>query len=377
KNFEDGYEREGAHLSIYHKGKLVVNVWSGHADFEAGRLWTNYTKMVLFSATKAITSLCVAMLVDRGRLAYDDLVVKYWPKYGQFSKENTTIEDLLTHRVTKAGIPYLEDITMNDATDPSRIMEKLEGAKPLWKPGSASGYHAITFGWLVDGVFRKADEYGRDVKTFFKEEIADKYGLDIVIGPDQANFGSYARITLPGLVEYARDIFADPRMIAMLGLLYVRSSNSIAAKLRIHPSWIPLNYDTVALNDPKILSLNLPSVTGVANAENLARLFSMMLDGKLISNKTLSLISKPTMDGWHLEQVVLYPFVKGHGFFFAPRPIREGGYVWGHPGYGGQALNVDVEKGISFAYLTNGLKTGSGEMCKTYWRLLNKLYEIV
>ena len=67
-------------------------------------------------------------------------------------------------------------------------------------------------------------------------------GLDIVIGPDQANFGSYARITLPGLVEYARDIFADPRMIAMLGLLYVRSSNSIAAKLRIHPSWIPLNY---------------------------------------------------------------------------------------------------------------------------------------
>ncbi|VDK52530.1 unnamed protein product [Anisakis simplex] len=301
KNFEGGFEREGAHLTVYHNGRQVVNVWNGFADSQSQRKWNSRTKSVFFSATKAISSLCIAMLVDRGRLSYDDLVIKYWPEYGQYGKENTTIEDVLTH---KAGIPYLEDITMDDVHDNEIMMQKIERAKPLWKPGTLSGYHAITFGWLVDGIVRKADVKHRDVKTFFREEVSQKYGIDISIGLPRDEFANLARSTQPGLVEYARDTVADPRMLAMLALMYLRMPNSIAAKLRMNPSWIPLNYDTVALNDPDIVSLNMGAVTGVGNAENFARLFALVLDGTLISNETLQLISRPTVNTWYLEQVI-------------------------------------------------------------------------
>uniref|UniRef100_F1L324 Beta-lactamase domain-containing protein 2 n=2 Tax=Ascaris TaxID=6251 RepID=F1L324_ASCSU len=374
QNFEQGFEREGAHLAIYYKGRQVVNVWNGFSDSESQRKWTMRTKTVFYSATKAISSLCVAMLVDRGRLSYDDLVVEYWPEYGQFGKENTTIEDVLTH---KAGIPYMEDVTMEDVANQELMMHKIESAKPLWTPGTATGYHAITFGWLLDGIVQKADEKGRNIRTFFREEVAEKYGIDISIGLPKHEYGNLARATQPGLFEYARDILADPRMLAMLALMYLRMPDSIAAKLRMHPSWIPLNYDTVALNDPDVVSLNMGAVTGVGNADNFARLFSLALDGTLISNRTLQLIAQPTVANWHLEQVVLYPLVKGRGFFFEPHPSIKGAYLLGHPGYGGQSLNVDVERRLVIAYVSNGLKTGTGEMCSAYQRILRTVFNVI
>uniref|UniRef100_A0A915BFA8 Secreted protein n=1 Tax=Parascaris univalens TaxID=6257 RepID=A0A915BFA8_PARUN len=325
QNFEQGFEREGAHLAIYYKGRQVVNVWNGFSDSESQRKWTVRTKTVFYSATKAISSLCVAMLVDRGRLSYDDFVVEYWPEYGQFGKENTTIEDVLTH---KAGIPYMEDVTMEDVASQELMMRKIESAKPLWTPGTATGYHAITFGWLLDGIVQKADEKGRNIRTFFREEVAEKYGIDISIGLPKHEYSDLARATQPGLFEYARDILADPRMLAVLALMYLRMPDSIAAKLRMHPSWIPLNY----------------------------------------------LIAQPTVANWHLEQVVLYPLVKGRGFFFEPHPTVKGSYLLGHPGYGGQSLNVDVERRLVIAYVSNGLKTGTGEMCRTYQRILRTVF---
>ncbi|VDM23822.1 unnamed protein product [Toxocara canis] len=374
QNFEQGFEREGAHLTVFHNGKQVVNVWNGFSDSESRRKWTTRTKTVFYSATKAICALCVAMLVDRGRLSYDDLVVKHWPEYGQFGKENTTVEDVLAH---KAGIPYIEDVTMDDVADQEQMMHRIETAKPLWKPGTASGYHAITFGWLVDGIVRKVDEKGRDIRTFFREEVAEKYGVDISIGLPKQQFADLARATQPGLLEYARDILADPRLLAVLAMMYLRAPDSIAAKLRMHPSWIPLNYDTVALNDPYVISLNLGAVTGVGNAENFARLFSLALDGTLISNRTLQLIAHPTVDHWHLEQVGLNWCQLLLNCFFTTSHLRHGAYLLGHPGYGGQSLNVDVGRRLVVAYVTNGLKTGSGEMCRPYQRIIHSVFRVI
>ncbi|VBB35015.1 unnamed protein product [Acanthocheilonema viteae] len=241
QNFEEGLEREGAHLTIIQNGKVIVNLWNGYSDLESVREWNHNTKTVLFSTTKAIAALCLAMQVDRGRLSYDDLVVKYWPEYGQRGKHMTTIEDILTH---KAGIPYLDNITIEDVTNEKGIIEIVEKAKPLWKPGTATGYHAVTFGWLIDGIFRKVDEKGRNIKTFLQEEIADKYGIDITIGLTKQKFKNLARVTQPGLLEYARDVLLDLRVIIMLAIMYAQPSNSLAARIRIHPSWLPLNFVT-------------------------------------------------------------------------------------------------------------------------------------
>ncbi|VBB30569.1 unnamed protein product, partial [Acanthocheilonema viteae] len=132
--------------------------------------------------------------------------------------------------------------------------------------------------------------------------------------------------------------------------------------------------DTVALNDPNIIELNMVATGGVSDAYNLAKLFSLAIDGTLLSNRTLAQVIQPTMTNWHLEQVFFYPFVKGRGFFFEKHPINRNSYLFGHPGYGCQALNIDFDNKIVIAYVSNGLKTGSGKMCRTYQSILRSLY---
>ncbi|CAG9538712.1 unnamed protein product [Cercopithifilaria johnstoni] len=371
QNFEEGFEREGAHLTVIQNGKVIINLWNGYSDSESFREWNHNTKTVLFSTTKAIAALCLAMQVDRAGLSYDDLVVKYWPEYGQHGKHMTTIEDILTH---KAGIPYVDNLTIEDVANEKRIMKIIEQTMPVWKPGTATGYHALTFGWLIDGVFRKVDEKGRNIKTFLQEEIADKYGINITIGLPKQEFKNLARLTQPGLLEYARDTLLDLRLIIMLAIMYAQPSNSLAARIRAHASWIPLSFDTIALNDPDIIELNMAAIGGVSDAYNLAKLFSLAIDGTLLSNRTLAQVTQPTVTNWHLEQVLLYPFVKGRGFFFDKHPTNKNSYLFGHPGYGCQVLNIDFDNKIVIAYVSNGLKTGSGEMCRTYQSILRSLY---
>ncbi|KHJ92194.1 hypothetical protein OESDEN_07924 [Oesophagostomum dentatum] len=99
RNFGEGLEREGAAIAVYHRGRPVVDLWGGYADRESNVPWKHSTRTVLFSSTKAVTALCVAVLVDRGLLRYEDRVVDFWPEYGLYGKENTTVEDVMTHKV--------------------------------------------------------------------------------------------------------------------------------------------------------------------------------------------------------------------------------------------------------------------------------------
>ncbi|XGW29897.1 hypothetical protein V3C99_009163 [Haemonchus contortus] len=371
RNFGEGLERDGAAVAIYHRGKLVVDLWGGYADRESNVVWKRNTRTVLFSATKAISALCVAVLVDRGLLNYDDRLVEFWPEYGTYGKENTTVEDVMTH---KAGLPYLdEEIDLHDVRDFERIRRKIERARPIWTPGTASGYHAVTFGFLVDGIIRHVDEKQRDLKTFFQEEIAQPYGLSVDIGVRKEEAYRVARVTTPSLWEFLRDCIKNPKLIAMLGIMYARL-DEIIWKMRDNTKWLLINYDTVAVNDPEVLALPMPAVTGVSSAPDLSRLFSLALDGSILSNRTLEMISSPTLDSWHLEKVTLWPVRKGHGFFYERNPLVPGTFTFGHPGYGGQFVHVDPANQLVLAYLANGLKTGTGELCGTYMRLLRATY---
>ncbi|PAV56239.1 hypothetical protein WR25_15686 isoform B [Diploscapter pachys] len=315
-NFASGYEREGAALTIYHRGKQVVNIWGGYADRSAGRKWTANTITPVFSATKAIASLVIAVLVDRGVLKYEDRVVKYWPEYGANGKENTTIEDVLTH---KAGIPYLKEQILIEDIQSGQILNKVASATPLWEPGTASGYHPVTFGLILDGILMNVDPKGRNVAQFFKEEIAEVHGIDAHIG-FAGDHKRVAKVTTPMFWEFVRDMIKDPRIILMLGIIHGRPDDMVR-KLTWSTPWFQADWNNVTLNDPSILSLPLSAVTGTTSASELARLFSMMLSSKLISNLTLSQIVEPTLNSWHLEQVTLWPVIKGHGFFYEPHPF--------------------------------------------------------
>ncbi|KAK6023095.1 beta-lactamase, partial [Ostertagia ostertagi] len=242
--------------------------------------------------------------------------------------------------------------------------------------GTASGYHAVTFGFLVDGIVRHVDEKQRDLKTFFQEEIAQPHGLSVDIGVRKEEAHRVARVTTPSFWEFLRDCIKNPKLIAMLAIMYARL-DEIVWKMRDNTKWLLINYDTVAVNDPEVLALPMPAVTGVSSAPDLSRLFALALDGTILSNGTLETISSPTLDSWHLEKVTLWPVRKGYGFFYERNPIVPGAFTFGHPGYGGQFVHVDPANQLVLAYLANGLKTGTGELCTTYMRLLRATYNVL
>ncbi|KAH7703878.1 Protein LACT-2 [Aphelenchoides avenae] len=172
--FADGWEREGSSIAVYHRGKLVVDLCGGYADRSCLRKWTPDTKTVVFSATKAVAALCAAKLVDQGHLRYEDKVAKFWPEFGANGKEAITVGWIMTH---KAGLAaFDEPITFEDAKDPERMARLIERQRPNWTPGTRSGYHALTYGWLVDQIVRRTDPKKRSVSQFLREEICDANG---------------------------------------------------------------------------------------------------------------------------------------------------------------------------------------------------------
>uniref|UniRef100_A0A914WTT1 Beta-lactamase-related domain-containing protein n=1 Tax=Plectus sambesii TaxID=2011161 RepID=A0A914WTT1_9BILA len=372
KNFHDGWEREGAALAVYYKGELVVDLYGGYADTSALRLWTPETRTVVFSATKAVAALCVAMLVDRGHLAYDDLVSKHWPEFAQNGKENITVDWIMSHR---AGLPAVDiPITREDAFDPDRMARHFEEQKPHWTPGTKSGYHALTYGWLVDQIVRRADPKHRSIGQFFREEIAIPNDIDFFIGLPKEEEHTVSRLSMPSNWHLMKEIAYDPRIIFMLAILNVRPPSSIAWKVRANPDWIKLKEVAISFNDPELHRMEQAAALGIGKAKDLGKIFALMMERKLISEDLIQKIREPQItSGW--DEVVMAPMVKGHGFMYERHPVDSKNWLIGHPGFGGSTVMFDLDNQIVISYVTNGLKTGMGELTRTYRMLRNAVYE--
>ncbi|XP_071500803.1 beta-lactamase domain-containing protein 2-like [Diadema antillarum] len=178
ENFEIGRDPRtgGAAFAAYHRGKKVVDIWGGFADYESKQKWRQDTISIFFSSTKGAASVCIAMLVDRGLLDYNKPVAHYWPEFAQKGKEKITVKDMMEH---KAGIavsapPGLSLELLQDVAKAGELMAKSE---PQWKyDGHTHGYHGFTFGPLANELLRRVDPQHRTLGQFFKEEIAQPFG---------------------------------------------------------------------------------------------------------------------------------------------------------------------------------------------------------
>lgn len=184
-------EHVGYGVAVYHRGEKVVDLWGGLADEGEGRPWAENTMAVSYSTTKGLTSTCLHVLADRGLVDYDAPVATYWPEFAQNGKDKITVYHLLTHQAGMAPVPGTMHGT--DLYDWAAVIKGLEEMAPAWEPGTESGYHANTYGFLVGEVIRRVS--GKTVGTFLREEICAPLGLrDMYIGAPAEVDGQIAKL---------------------------------------------------------------------------------------------------------------------------------------------------------------------------------------
>ncbi len=351
--FEENFRtrREvGAAVAVMHEGELVVDLWAGWADQARTRAWERDTIVNVYSCTKAMAALCAHQLVERGRLDLDTPVAEYWPEFAQRGKQHIPVRWLLSHR---AGLPAVRE-TLPEAAlyDWTQMTEALAAEEPWWEPGTAHGYHAVTFGWLVGEVVRRID--GRSLGTYFREEIAAPLGLDFHIGLadcEHHRCGELSDLALAGVDELDADAIGLAQVI-------LSDPGSMAARAFMNPPSMAYGVNNAAWRRAEI-----PGANGHGGARDLARVYGALANGGDLAGVHVlapEAIARLRTEESHGPDLVLQiPTRFGLGVMlpqdrlharFGPNPR-----AFGHPGAGGALGCGDPEAGIGFGYTPNRL----------------------
>jgi CubicO group peptidase (beta-lactamase class C family) len=335
----------GASVAVTFEGELVVDLWGGTVTGTRTGRWQRDTMVNTFSTTKGMTALCAHLLIDRGDLDVDAPVVRYWPEFGQAGKSEIPVRWLLSHR---AGLSALREPLPTEALfDWDRMCDALARSEPWWEPGSASGYHAMTFGFLVGEVVRRIT--GLSLGTFFRREIAEPLDVDFWIGLPEAEHDRVADLIVPpGGVWPTIPAGAHPSVRAM------------------HNP--PMDDELV--NSVAWRSAELPAANGHGTARALARVYGALANGgaidgvRLVRPEAIERMREPQPEGVDLFIGLALggvPFRWNLGFMpnilgvtYGPNPR-----AFGHTGHGGSVAMCDPESRLSVAYVMNRMQVAS------------------
>jgi CubicO group peptidase (beta-lactamase class C family) len=354
--FAENFEKHGeigAAFTLYRRGEKVVDIWGGVADENTGRPWAEDSLQLVFSTTKGATAICANLLAQRGDLDVDAPVVKYWPEFGAEGKENIPVRWLLSHR---AGLPVIDDPPSPEealAWDP--IIKLLEQQRPVWEPGTAHGYHALTYGWLVGEVVRRIS--GKSLGTFFAEEVAGPLGLDFWIGLPASQEGRVSPLIQSGfgVADVNIDLEALPKEIREIAEAFTNPDSLVNRALFVTKP--PLEF-----NSPEVHAAEIPAANGITDARSLARMYAGQVgkgvDGvRLFTDETVAKATTEQSNG--PDKVLFAPTRFGLGFFldsaFAP---LGGPNSFGHAGAGGSLGFADPDADIGFGYVMNKMLQG-------------------
>ena len=183
----------GASVCIIQDGKNVVDIWGGYVDEESRTPWARNTIVNVWSITKTMTALCALLLYDRGELDMNAPVAKYWPEFAVNGKENIEVRHLLSHTSGIAG--WDQVVTLEDICDTEMSTALLAAQAPWWTPGTASGYHLLTYGHLIGEVVKRVS--GQTLGNFFANEIASPLQADFHIGLDPSDLDRVSDVITP------------------------------------------------------------------------------------------------------------------------------------------------------------------------------------
>ena len=330
-NFEAGSEL-GARYALAIEGEIVLDLWAGHADRAQTRAFDDTTLTPVFSTTKAVAALMVARLVGQRRLAYGQRVSDVWPEFGQAGKDGVTVEQALSHQAGLCG--FAEPMDSALWLDWDAICGKLAAMAPLWPPGSASGYHPVTFGYLAGEVFRRVD--GRTLGTALAQDVATPLGLDLWIGLPESEDHRIAEVRRPPAMPDLGEI-TEPRRLAFL-------TKWASPEGRGSPEW---------------RRAEIPSANGFATAAALARLMAAMACDGVVEGHAV--LAPGTAAHAARERIVGPDLVLprtmswGAGFMRSAGSglYGPGAQTIGHSGWGGSCAFADPERRLSGAYVMN------------------------
>jgi CubicO group peptidase (beta-lactamase class C family) len=351
--FADNFVRRrelGGACCAYHQGEKVVDLWGGVRNKQTGEPWEWDTMVIVYSATKGLAAMTLAIAHSRGWLDYDERVCTYWPEFGQQGKERITVRQLLAHQ---AGLFVLDEpLDRGLVTDLDRLAVVLARQKPAWEPGTRQAYHGITLGFYESELLRRIDPQHRSLGQFFQDEIASPLGLDAYIRlPEGVSISRLATITRPTWLELMRGF---PFRLA-LDAMNRRSNISRA-----------LRGSELAHDEQHLYARNLeiPSGGAVGTARAIAHAYSVFATGGRelgLRPETLKLLAAPAIPparGFYDECMKSHGIQFSLGFMKSTTALHFGSdSAFGSPGAGGALGFADPAVGLGYAYVTSRMGT--------------------
>ncbi|WIV56466.1 serine hydrolase domain-containing protein [Amycolatopsis nalaikhensis] len=337
-NFRERGELGAAFTAIRH-GEVVVDLWGGWSGPDRAKPWRADTLANVWSTTKGMTAICAHKLADAGELDVDAPVAKYWPEFAAAGKAEVPVRWLLSHRSGVPGIGLDRPVRIEELYDWDLMTSLLAAQEPLCEPGSAGGYHALAYGWLVGEVVRRIA--GQGVREFFAEQVAGPLGADFSIGlPGDADLDRCATLVDPVLTEEMANALAT----AFAAAGPVAQAALMNPRLQGHDA-----------NEPAWRHAVMPALNGHGTARAIATIYAALVDGSLLSPAALARARES--QGKEVDAVLGLPNEWGLGFYlgsdargFGPNPT-----AFGHDGLGGSTGGADPENGIAFGYTLNQL----------------------
>ncbi|MEV4622295.1 serine hydrolase domain-containing protein [Asanoa sp. NPDC049573] len=328
----------GASFCVTVGGETVVDLWGGFADEGRTRPWGADTIVGVYSTTKTMTALTALLVADRGDLDFAAPVARYWPEFAAGGKQDVTVAHLMSHSAGLCG--WREPVTPDDLYDSEKVTALLAAQEPYWAPGTRSGYHGMTQGFLVGEVVRRVT--GRSLGTVFREEIAEPLGADFHIGLPASQDARVADLIPPpappavGDSELQANVADNPRL---------------AVDITRTRAW---------------RGAEIPAVGGIGNARAIAGIHAILANGgmargrRFLSEAGCRRALEAQVEGTDL--ILGVPIRWGLGFAlntgFMPNPNT---LYWG--GYGGSLAIIDLDAHTTIAYAMNRMSgTTTGDL---------------
>ena len=324
----------GSCFAVYKDGKPLVDLWGGFQDKDKTKPWQKDNLVTVYSTTKGVAAFCIALAMEKGLLKYEEKVSTYWPEFANNGKEDITVGMLMSHQ---AGICSPETRNVDDYYNQSLMAEKLAGMTPIWEPGTASGYHSMTFGWLTSELILRVT--GKSLGTYFREEVGDQHEIDFFIGLPESE---------------------DHRVAELVPFDIVRNENSEQQKIELTEAQKSQRNSAGTLdihNTKAWRQAEIPSANGQGNAGGLAKFYSLIVPEdnslKLLQDDTVNQMTTMQIEGRDLVLAVQVRW--GVGFILNKHKVIYGPVesAFGHSGYGGSCAFGDPENKIGVSYVMN------------------------